>query len=97
MTEERERLKNQIIKLVEEKGYPGELGALAADSLGSEKAMTRMIGWLPAHHLPPLGAYYPHERDLAGNHGHETGRPVLERPVVGYGFLKSKDVSPEFL
>ncbi len=46
MTEERERLKNQIIKLVEEKGYPGELGALAADSLGSEKAMTRMIGWL---------------------------------------------------
>lgn len=46
MTEELERLRNQIIKLVEEKGYPGELGALAADSLGSEKAMTRMIGWL---------------------------------------------------
>ncbi len=46
MTEELERLKNQIVKLVEEKGYPGELGALAADSLGSEKAMTRMIGWL---------------------------------------------------
>lgn len=54
MTEELERLKNQIIKLVEEKGYPGELGALAADSLGSEKAMIRMIGWLS--HSEPRSA-----------------------------------------
>ena len=46
MADNPEDLKQQIIRLVEEKGFPGELGALAADSLGSEHAMLRMIGWL---------------------------------------------------
>lgn len=41
-----EYLRNKIIKLVEEKGHPGELGALVADNLGSENTMIRMIGYL---------------------------------------------------
>ena len=38
-----EYLRNKIIKLVEEKGHPRELGALVADNLGSENTMIRMI------------------------------------------------------
>ena len=41
-----EYLRNKIIKLVEEKGHPRELGALVADNLGSENTMIRMIGYL---------------------------------------------------
>ncbi|WP_299141892.1 hypothetical protein [uncultured Dialister sp.] len=46
-----EYLRNKIIKLVEEKGHPRELGALVADNLGSENTMIRMIGYL-SHSQP---------------------------------------------
>lgn len=41
-----ERRTNQIISLVKQKGYPEEFGLLIAQELGTEKQMTRMIGYL---------------------------------------------------
>ena len=49
-----EHYRNKIIRLVEDKGYPSELGALVADSLGSESTMVRMIGYLT--HMNPRSA-----------------------------------------
>lgn len=41
-----ERRTNQIISLVKQKGYPEEFGLLIAQELGTEKQMSRMIGYL---------------------------------------------------
>ncbi len=41
-------LRQQLIDAVGSLGYPGELGALIADSLGSENTMTRMLAYLRA-------------------------------------------------
>lgn len=41
-----EEYREEIIRLIEEKGHPAELGMVIADSLGTEKAMIRLIGYL---------------------------------------------------
>lgn len=38
--------REEIVALVKEKGHPAELGMVIADSLGTEKTMIRMIGYL---------------------------------------------------
>lgn len=40
------KYREEIVALVKEKGHPAELGMVIADSLGTEKAMIRMIGYL---------------------------------------------------
>ncbi len=49
-----EELKNTIIRLVTEKGYPAELGLLMAAQLGTEYTMNRMISYLT--HVTPGSA-----------------------------------------
>ena len=41
-----EEYRDTIIRMVEEKGFPGELGALVAATLGTEYGMGRMIRYL---------------------------------------------------
>ena len=41
-----EEYRNRIIAMVEEKGFPGALGALVAATLGTEYGMGRMIRYL---------------------------------------------------
>lgn len=41
-----ERRTNQIISLIKKKGYPEEFGLLIAQELGTEKQMSRMVGYL---------------------------------------------------
>ena len=38
--------KEELIRLVEERGFPAELGLLMAEQLSGEKAINRMIGYL---------------------------------------------------
>lgn len=42
----KEQLRQSIIAVVRRKGLPEEFGALIADSLGTEKTMTRMLSYL---------------------------------------------------
>lgn len=44
----REKLKQEVIEAVEKLGYPGEFGAVIADSLGTELTMNRMLAYLRA-------------------------------------------------
>ena len=48
MTEEkyRKKLSEELIGLIEKMGYPRESGEAVAKQLGTEKAMSRMIGYL---------------------------------------------------
>lgn len=41
-----EDLKKELMALIEERGFPAELGLLMAEQLSGEKAITRMIGYL---------------------------------------------------
>ena len=50
----KEQLKESIIAVIRRKGLPDEFGALIADSLGTEKTMTRMLSYLVR--LGPAGA-----------------------------------------
>ena len=42
----KEQLRESIIAVIRRKGLPDEFGALIADSLGTEKTMTRMLSYL---------------------------------------------------
>ena len=42
----KDQLRQSIIAVIERKGLPEEFGALIADSLGTEKTMTRMLSYL---------------------------------------------------
>ena len=42
----RAELKNELIRTLERMGYPQEFGIAVADNLGSEKTISRMIGYL---------------------------------------------------
>lgn len=42
----KEQLRENIISVIQRKGLPEEFGALIADSLGTEKTMTRMLSYL---------------------------------------------------
>ena len=42
----KEQLRESIISVIQRKGLPEEFGALIADSLGTEKTMTRMLSYL---------------------------------------------------
>ena len=44
--EERERVRNQLIRRICQMGHPEAFAALIADSLGTEKTMSRMISYL---------------------------------------------------
>ena len=46
-----DRLKEELIRLTVEKGYPAELGALMASNLGTESTLSRMITYL--RHVTP--------------------------------------------
>ena len=50
----KEQLRESIIAIIRRKGLPDEFGALIADSLGTEKTMTRMLSYLVR--LGPAGA-----------------------------------------
>lgn len=41
-----EQLKNTLIRLTVEKGYPAELGVLMAAQLGTEHTLERMVSYL---------------------------------------------------
>ena len=42
----KDQLRQSIIAVIERKGLPEEFGTLIADSLGTEKTMTRMLSYL---------------------------------------------------
>ena len=46
-----EQLKNALIRLTVEKGYPAELGVLMAAQLGTEHTLERMVSYL-SHTTP---------------------------------------------
>ncbi len=43
---ERERIRTELVHTVVRLGYPEEFGIVIADQLGTEKTMSRMIGYL---------------------------------------------------
>ena len=49
-----DQLKDELIRLTVDRGFPSDLGALMADSLGTEKTLTRMITYLK--HVQPTRA-----------------------------------------
>ena len=44
--DERSRIFNELVKAIVRMGYPEEFGTLVAKNLGTEKTMSRMIGYL---------------------------------------------------
>ena len=50
----REELRSELIKTLERMGYPQDFGRAVANQLGSEKTMSRMIGYL--NHARPSSA-----------------------------------------
>ena len=48
--DERIRLKGELVRTIEAMGYPAEFGMVIADSLGTEKTLSRMIGYLKSAH-----------------------------------------------
>ena len=43
---EREKIREQLIRTVVQMGYPEEFGMVIAENLRTEKTMSRMIGYL---------------------------------------------------
>lgn len=50
----RKEIRQDLIHTLERMGYPQDFGIAIADNLGSEKTMSRMIGYL--HHAKPGSA-----------------------------------------
>ena len=44
--DKREQLKRELAETIDRLGFPKELGILVAEQLGTEKTMTRMLGYL---------------------------------------------------
>lgn len=48
------RGRKELVRMIEGLGYPGEFGALIADSLGTEKQIGRMVSYLRQADCPPM-------------------------------------------
>lgn len=42
----KKQIRESLVRTMERMGFPTEFGEIIADQLGTEKQMTRMIGWL---------------------------------------------------